>query len=67
MDYFEIAISRDRYNRAFEGYRDIWLKANYMKCIVVIVILVILIIVYKQLRKRGKIVYPWEKNRKAGV
>lgn len=67
MKYFKISISRDRYNRAFEGYRDDWLKANYMKCLAVIVVLVILIIVYKQLRKRGKIVYPWEKNRKAGV
>ena len=67
MDYFEISISRGRYNKAFEGYRDLWLKANYQKCLVVIVVLVILIIVYKQLRKRGKIVYPWEKNRKGGV
>ena len=67
MDYFEISISRVRYNRAYEGYRDLWLKANYMKCIVVIVILIILIIVYKQFRKRGKIVYPWEKKRKGGV
>lgn len=67
MDYFEISISRQRYNRAYEGYRDIWLKANYMKCIVVIVILIILIIVYKHYRKKGKIVYPWEKKRKGGV
>lgn len=67
MEYFEISISRIRYNRAYEGYRDLWLKANYMKCVVVIVILIILIIVYKQLRKRGKIVYPWEKKRKGGV
>ncbi|MBQ5319639.1 MAG: hypothetical protein J6K17_11135 [Oscillospiraceae bacterium] len=68
MEYFEISISRDRYNRAFEGYRDIWLKENYMKCIVVIVILVILSFVYKHFRKNGKIVYPWErKRRKRGV
>ncbi|MGN0674974.1 MAG: hypothetical protein ACI4KG_04445 [Oscillospiraceae bacterium] len=67
MKYFKISISRGRYNRAFEGYRDQWLKANYMTLIVVIVALVILIIVYKQLRKRGKIVYPWDKNRKGGV
>ncbi len=67
MEYFKISISRGRYNRAYEGYRDQWLKANYMKAIIVIVILIVLIIVYKKLRKRGKIVYPWEKNRKAGV
>ena len=67
MEYFEISISRMRYNKAFEGYRDLWIKANYMKVIVIVVILIVLIIVYKQLRKRGKIVYPWENNRKGGV
>lgn len=67
MEYFRISISRTRYNKAYEGYRDQWLKANYMKAIIVIVILIALIIVYKQFRKRGKIVYPWEKNRKGGV
>lgn len=67
MEYFRISISRGRYNRAFEGYRDQWLKANYLKAIIVIIILIVLIIVYNKLRKRGKIVYPWEKNRKAGV
>lgn len=66
MEYFEISISRDRYNRAYEGYRDIWLKANYMKCIVVIVILVILGFIYKLFRKKGKIVYPWERRRRKG-
>ena len=66
MEYFEISISRDRYNRAFEGYRDQWLKANYMKCIIVIVVLVVLGFVYKFFRKRGKIVYPWERRRRKG-
>ncbi len=66
MEYFEISISRDRYNRAFEGYRDIWLKENYMKCIIVIVVLVILGFVYKFFRKKGKIVYPWERRRRKG-
>ncbi len=64
MDYFEISISRGRYNRAFEGYRDIWLKENYMKCIIVIVVLVVLGYVYKFFRKKGKIVYPWERRRR---
>ncbi len=66
MEYFEISISRDRYNRAFEGYRDIWLKANYMKCIIAIVVLVILSFVYKHFRKKGSIVYPWERRRRKG-
>lgn len=68
MKYFEISISRDRYNKAFEGYRDIWLKENYMKCIIVIVVLIVIGSVYKHFRKKGKIVYPWErKHRKGGV
>lgn len=67
MEYFEISISRTRYNRAFEGYRDQWIKENYIKVIIGIVIFVVIVIVYKQLRKRGKIVYPWEKHRKAGA
>ena len=67
MEYFEISISRVRYNRAFEGYRDQWLKENYVGAIIVIVLIIVLLVVYNKLRKRGKIVYPWEKNRKGGV
>lgn len=67
MDYFEISISRQRYNRAFEGYRDQWLKENYVGAIIVIILIIVLLVVYNKLRKRGKIVYPWEKNRKGGV
>lgn len=67
MDYFEISISRGRYNRAFEGYRDQWLKENYVGAIIVIILIIVLLVVYNKLRKRGKIVYPWEKNRKGGV
>lgn len=67
MDYFEISISRQRYNRAFEGYRDQWLKKNYTGAIIVIILIIILLTVYNKMRKRGKIVYPWEKNRKGGV
>ncbi|MDE5577047.1 MAG: NHL repeat-containing protein [Oscillospiraceae bacterium] len=67
MDYFKISISRVRYNRAFEGYRDQWLKKNYMGAIIVIILLIVLLVVYNKMRKLGKIVYPWEKNRKGGV
>lgn len=67
MEYFKISISRGRYNRAFEGYRDQWLKDNYMAALIVIIILIVLIVIYNKMRKRGKIIYPWEKNRKGGV
>ncbi len=55
MKYFEISISRGRYNKAYEGYRDIWLKKNFTSIIVVIVLLIVLIIVLGQLKKRGKL------------
>ncbi len=56
MEYFEISISRGRYNRAFEGYRDQWLKDNYVAAIIVIIVLIVLISIYKRMRRRGKIV-----------
>lgn len=55
MDYFEISISRGRYNRAFEGYRDQWLKANITWLLIVIVVVIVILIVIKQLRKKGKL------------
>lgn len=54
MDYFEISISRGRYNRAFEGYRDIWLKKNFTLIIIVIVLIIVLCFVWKQWRKKRR-------------
>ncbi|MCD7730835.1 MAG: hypothetical protein LUI05_05000 [Oscillospiraceae bacterium] len=55
MDYFEISISRSRYDRAYEGYRNEWIKAHFTLIIVVIIVLIVLLIVYGQLKKRGKL------------
>jgi succinate dehydrogenase hydrophobic anchor subunit len=55
MDYFEISISRKRYNKAFEGYRDEWLKEHFTAIIVVLVVIIVLLIVYGRLKKKGKL------------
>ena len=55
MKYFEISISRGRYNRAFEGYRDEWLKENFTVIMIVIIVVVILFTVFGHLKKKGKL------------
>ncbi len=55
MEYFEISISRSRYNKAFEGYRDEWLKANFTWLIVVIIVIIAVLIVFFHLKKKGKL------------
>ena len=54
MEYFEISISRNRYNRAFEGYRDLWLKKNFTGIMIAIIGVVILGTVIGHLKKKGK-------------
>lgn len=55
MEYFKISISRGRYNRAYEGYRDIWLKAHFTAIIVVLIVVIVLLIVLGKLKKKGKL------------
>lgn len=54
MKYFKISISRGRYNRAFEGYRDIWLKKNFTAIICVILLLIFAPMIIKAVIKRKK-------------
>ena len=65
MKYFKIALSRKRYNRAFEGYRDEILQKWLTPVAVTIIILLIAGFVLKQLEKNGVIRMPW--NRKRGA
>lgn len=60
MKYYKIAISRVRYNRAFEGYRNIFLEKYFTLILVLIVLLIILSAVYKKAKKNG----VFGKNRK---
>lgn len=53
MKYYKIAISRVRYNRAFEGYRNIFLEKYFSLILVLIVLLIVLSAVYKKAKKNG--------------
>lgn len=55
MKYFKVSISRNRYNKAFEGYRDLWLKDNFTWIIIVIVVIIAALAVFFHLKKKGKI------------
>lgn len=52
MEYFEISLSRGYYGRAFQGYRALWIKANFGWIIAAVVFLICFRIVYKTLKKR---------------
>lgn len=60
MKYFKISISRGRYNKAFEGYRDQWLKSHFTLIIVIIIVLIVAYIVIKR-------VLRYYKKRKGGA
>ncbi|MBQ2823065.1 MAG: hypothetical protein IJF18_00625 [Oscillospiraceae bacterium] len=55
MEYFEISISRGRYSRAFEGYRDEWLKENFTAIMITIIVVVVAFLVLGHLKKKGKL------------
>lgn len=65
MKYFKIAISRKRYNRAFEGYRDILLQKYLTTVVVIIIVLVVVIKVLQLLDKYKVIKLPF--RRKGGA
>lgn len=53
LERFEIANDKDSYDKAFEYYREEWLRENFNAIIVVIVVLIVLVIVKKILKKKG--------------
>ena len=65
MKYFKVAISRKRYNRAFEGYRDLILQKWLTPVVVVLIIIGVASFVLKQLDRHGVIKLPFRK--KGGV
>lgn len=65
MKYFKVAMSRKRYNRAFEGYRDLILQKWLTPVVVVLIIIGIASFVLKQLCRHGVIKLPFGK--KGGV
>lgn len=65
MKYFKVAISRKRYNRAFEGYRDQLLQKYLTPCVVILVVLIAAIKILQALEKKGIITFPWTRRRGA--
>lgn len=65
MDYFKIAISRVRYNKAYEGYRDALLQKYFTPVMLAIILIAIAVSVIKRLNRNGVITFPWQ--RKGGV
>lgn len=63
MKYFKVAISRKRYNRAFEGYRDQLLQKYLTPCVVIIIVLAVVIKVLQILEKKAIITFPWTRRR----
>lgn len=53
LERFEIANDKDDYDKAFEYYREEWLRDNFTVIIVVIIVLIVLLIVKKILNKKG--------------
>ena len=55
MKYYKIAISRKRYNKAYEGYRNAFLKKYFTAIIVFIVLIIVFVIVYKKMKASGRL------------
>ena len=55
MKYYKTAISRVRYDKAYEGYRDDFLRDHFDVIMLVIILLIILIVVLKKMKKAGKL------------
>lgn len=65
MKYFKISISRARYNKAYEGYRDQILQKCFTPAIVIILVIVVAWKVIKKLNQKGIITFPWQRRRGA--
>ena len=60
MEYFRISLSQGYYARAFEGFRDQWLKKNFNNILFVIIGIIVIWITLRILFKKGiiKIIRP---------
>lgn len=62
MEYFKISISRQRYNRAFEGWRGQLLKKYFTPAIVIIIVIVVAVMVLNKLHDKKIIRLPWRRR-----
>lgn len=53
MKYYKVAISRQRYNKAYEGYRNQILEKYFSLIVTLIILIIVLIIVYGKAKARG--------------
>ncbi len=65
MEYFKISISRQRYNRAFEGYRGQLLEKYFTPAVIIIIVIAVAGTVIKKLNQKGIITFPWQRKRGA--
>lgn len=52
MEYFETAYDQENYDKAYEYYRDDFLRANFEVIVIVLFILIVLIMVYRKLKQK---------------
>lgn len=62
MKYFKISISRNRYNKAYEGYRGKILEKYFTPAMVIIIVIAIVWTVIKKLCQAGTITLPWQRR-----
>ncbi|MCM1524259.1 MAG: hypothetical protein NC120_07340 [Ruminococcus sp.] len=62
MKYFRISISRNRYNKAYEGYRGEILEKYFTPAVVLIIVIAVVWIVLKKLCSSGVITMPWQRR-----
>lgn len=58
MEYFEISVAKNSYDRAYEYSRDEFLRENFTLIIVVLIVLIVVLIVLRKLVKKGIIKLP---------
>lgn len=58
MEYFEISVAKNSYDRAYEYSRDEFLRENFTLIIVVLIIVIVAIIVLRKLVKKGIVKLP---------
>ncbi|MBQ8884447.1 MAG: hypothetical protein IJ031_07665 [Oscillospiraceae bacterium] len=57
MEYFETAYDQENYDKAYEYYRDEFLRANFEIIVIGLFVLIVLILVYGKLKKK-RIIAP---------
>ncbi len=53
MKYYKIAASRTKYSKAFEGYRNEFLKKYFTLILILVILIIVLIVVYSKAKARG--------------